>query len=108
MEPSDYPVLHFQTMGLLAQCLKRAPAQILESAYSYESFGSWVVIFRHRGKVHRLQYDGKDGRILLERSSAPKRPYGWELAMWNSPVLGAMELCTQLQEMLANDHARSP
>ncbi len=59
----------------LAYALKALPAQILEHEYSYESFGSWYLVFRHKGCVGRLVFDGHESELVLQKSKDRKTPY---------------------------------
>jgi hypothetical protein len=81
MEPQDYPIAHFEGMTRLGLAFKDLPAQILEHEYWYESFGSWRLCFRYRGKTSELSFDGKDHSLHIRRSGDSKPPYifgAWE------------------------------
>ena len=75
MEAQDYPIVHFERMGRLAHALKALPAQVLDHNYSYEHFGSWYVVVRHKGTVSQLSFDGRDNHLGLRRSTDRKPPY---------------------------------
>jgi uncharacterized protein (DUF433 family) len=82
MDAQDYPVRHFARMAQFATELKSLPAQVLGHGYSYESFGSWWVTFRFGGIPFRLTLDGKERRLVVERSTSRKPPYAWENDVW--------------------------
>jgi hypothetical protein len=86
MDEQDYPIRHFVWMGEFAAELKSLPAQILDHDYSYESFGSWSAIVRHRGVPFRVLFDGKDGKLLVQRSTSPNAPYAWEAPSWQRVI----------------------
>jgi hypothetical protein len=73
-------------MADLASGLKALAAQVLDHSYSYESFGSWWVILRYRGIPFRIVFDGRDGRVVIQRSDSRKPPYDWEVAVWERAV----------------------
>jgi hypothetical protein len=75
MEAHDYPIVHFERMSRLARALKPLPAQVLDHNYSYESFGSWYVVVRHKGRVGQLIFDGRDNHLGLRWSADRKPPY---------------------------------
>ena len=83
MDDQDYPVRHFARMAQFATELKSLPAQVLEHGYSYESFGSWWVTFRFGGIPFRATFDGKERRVVVERSTSRKPPYAWEIDIWD-------------------------
>jgi hypothetical protein len=62
--------------------LKAMPAQVLEHHYSYESFGSWFLVFRYRGRPFRIVFDGKEQLCVVEESVTQKAPYRWERTIW--------------------------
>jgi hypothetical protein len=80
MEAQDYPVAHFNGMERLALALKALPAQLLEHQYSYESFGSWWVVLKHKGQAAQVAFDGRDGHLGLRRSADRKPPYSYGAA----------------------------
>jgi hypothetical protein len=82
MEPQDYPIAHFDQMLRIAKALKRLPAQVLEHAYYYESFGSWRLVVRYRGLAFRMLFDGKEHVLTAERSPSRKAPYSWDTVVW--------------------------
>jgi hypothetical protein len=84
MDPLDYPIRHFEQMSRLAARLKIIPAQVLEHEYSCDSFGSWVLTIRCKGRPLRLIYDGRDREYVLEQSEVYRRPYSWDL-LWRRP-----------------------
>lgn len=77
MESQDYPRRHFDEMSRFTTILKALPAQVLDHAYSYESFGSWTVTIRYKGAPLRLVFDGRDNAYTLDRSASQKPPYLW-------------------------------
>ena len=79
MEAQDEPIAHFERMSKLGQALKALPAQILEHSYSYESFGSWSLVFRYKGQVHQIIYDDRDDHVGLRGSADRKPPYRYGL-----------------------------
>jgi hypothetical protein len=96
MEPQDYPIRHFEALAVFATALKAVPAQILDSAYSYESFGSWSITLRCKGITLRAVHDGRDREVSLQRSRTRKPPHEWEEPLWRRP-LDSGELDTELQ-----------
>lgn len=82
MDAQDYPINHFDRMKELAVELKSVPAQLLEHEYSYESFGSWSLVFRCQGQVFRLTFDGKERWYVLQESAERKAPYQWNEIVW--------------------------
>lgn len=95
MESQDYPVRHFEALAAFATALKAVPAQVLDSAYSYESFGSWSLTLRCKGITLRVVYDGRDREVSLQRSRARNPPHEWGEPSWQKP-LASGELDTQL------------
>jgi hypothetical protein len=75
MAPQDFPIVHFGQMTRLARALGQLSAQILEHAYSSESFGSWQITLRYKGKVAEVSFDRRDGVLEIRRSSDRKAPY---------------------------------
>src|SRR5262249_46833252 len=96
MEPQDYPIRHFESLAVLATALKAIPAQVLDSGYSYESFGSWSITVRCQGITFRAVHDGRDRQVSLQRSRTRHPPYKWEDPLWRRP-LASGELDTELQ-----------
>jgi hypothetical protein len=96
MEPQDYPIRHFEALAALATALKTLPAQVLDSTYSYESFGSWSITLRCKGITLRAVHDGRDREVSLQRSRTRKPPHEWEEPLWRRP-LDSGELDTELQ-----------
>jgi hypothetical protein len=96
MESQDYPIRHFEALAAFATALKAVPAQILDSAYSYESFGSWSITLRCKGITVRAMHDGRDREVTLQRWRTRKPPHEWEEPLWRRP-LASGELDTQLQ-----------
>lgn len=86
MDAQDYPIRHFATMVEFAAELKALPAQVLDHGYSYESFGSWSAIVRCRGVALRILFDGKEGELLVQRSTSRKAPYDWEAPSWRRAI----------------------
>ena len=82
MDAQDYPIRHFQEMERLATTLKGVPAQVLDHDYSYESFGSWSMTIRYKGRALRLTFDGKEREYRLETSATAKAPYSWN-SVWH-------------------------
>src|SRR5262249_22590811 len=101
MEPQDYPIRHFESLAVLATALKPIPAQVLDSAYSYENFGSWSITVRCQGITFRAVYDGRDYEVSLQRSRTRKPPYEWEEPLWRRR-LGSGELDTELQSEIVS------
>jgi hypothetical protein len=77
MDARDHAIEHFSEMSRFAAALAGLPAQVLEHSYTYLSFGSWTVTFRHRGRLFRLHYDGREQEHLLERSATRHSPHDW-------------------------------
>lgn len=75
MEAQDHPIAHFESIARLAHALKALPAQILEHEYSCESFGSWYLVFRRKGVVGRLVFDGHENELVMQKSKDRKPPY---------------------------------
>lgn len=69
-------------MKELALGLKALPAQVLDHKYSYESFGSWSLLFRYKGRPFRIVFDGKEEKCALERGVGRKAPYDWQCTLW--------------------------
>jgi hypothetical protein len=92
MEPQDYPIRHFEALAAFATALKAVPAQILDSAYSYESFGSWSITLRCKGITLRAVHDGRDREVTLQRSRTRKPP-------WRRTIASS-EFDTELQSEL--------
>jgi hypothetical protein len=96
MESQDYPIRHFEALAAFATALKAVPAQILDSACSYESFGSWSITLRCKGITVPAMHDGRDREVTLQRSRTRKPPHEWEEPLWRRP-LASGGLDTQLQ-----------
>jgi hypothetical protein len=96
MESQDYPIRHFEALAAFAKALKAVPAQILNSAYSYESFGSWSITLRCKGITVRAIHDGRDREVSLQRSRARTPLHEWEEPLWRRPLTSG-ELDTELQ-----------
>ncbi len=96
MEAQDYPIQHFKAMADLATAAKAIPAQVLESDYSCESFGSWSITLRCRGTTVRVVYDGKEHEVSMQRSRTRKAPHEWDGALWRRP-LPSRQVDTELQ-----------
>ena len=64
-------------MATFAEAVGSLPAEIVESRYMPNFFGSWFVVVRFRGVAYRFSYDGREGWTVLERSSARKEPHEW-------------------------------
>jgi hypothetical protein len=75
MDAQEYPIRHFGPMRELAAALSEFPAQVLAHEYTYESFGSWFLAFKHKGLPLRLLFDGKNRRLVLQESNKRKAPY---------------------------------
>jgi hypothetical protein len=93
MDSQEFPIHHFEKMARLAATLKALPAQVLEHTYSYESFGSWAMIVKHRGQLLRLVFDGKEQEYLLEQSTSPKHPYRWQRLPWHKRATPVEDIC---------------
>jgi hypothetical protein len=96
MEPQDYPIRHFEALAAFATALKAVPAQILDSAYSYESFGSWSITLRCKGITLRAVHDGRDREVTLQQSRTRKRPHEWDEPLWRRTIASS-EFDTELQ-----------
>jgi hypothetical protein len=77
MEPQEFPTAHFEQMTRLARALEELPVQILGHEYSYESFGSWSLTLRYKGRVAQLVYDGRDDFLALRQCDDRKPPYSF-------------------------------
>jgi hypothetical protein len=77
MEAQDYPVAHFNGMERLALALKALTAQLLEHQYSYESFGNWSIVLKHKGHVAQVTFGGRGKHVGLRRSTDRKPPYSY-------------------------------
>jgi hypothetical protein len=86
MDAPDYPIRHFARMADFAAALKPLPAQVLEHSYSYESFGSWWATIRYRGMFFRVVFDGKEGRLAVQRSVSREAPHVWGSAVWEHAI----------------------
>ncbi len=84
MDSQDDPIRHFGEMSRFTAVLKALPAQILDHSYSYESFGSWAVSFRYKGRSLRLVFDGRDNAYSLACSASRKPPHSWTV-VWRRP-----------------------
>jgi hypothetical protein len=73
MKPQEYPIAHFRLMAELAAILSGFPAQVLEHHYHDDSFGSWEIVFRFKGRKYRLVFNGKDGLLSFEEKAGT----GW-------------------------------
>jgi hypothetical protein len=62
-------------MRCLAVALKAASVQILDHHYSYDTFGSWHLVLKHKGIVTQLAYDVRDSYLGLRRAPERKPPY---------------------------------
>jgi hypothetical protein len=96
MEPQDYPIRHFEALAAFATALKAVPAQILDSVYSYESFGSWSITLRCKRITVRAMHEGKGGEVSLQRSRVRKPPHDWEEPLWRWPLTSG-QLDAELQ-----------
>ena len=96
MESQDYSIRHFEALAAFATALKAVPAQIPDSAYSYESFGSWSITLRCKGITVRAVHDGREREVSLQRSRTRKPPHEWEEPLWRRP-LPSGELEVELQ-----------
>lgn len=77
MEAHDLPLAHFSGMARLVEALRTLPAQLLEHQYSLESFGSWVVVLKHKGRAAQVTFDGRDRHLSLRWSVDRKPPYSY-------------------------------
>jgi hypothetical protein len=60
-------IRHFHAMGNLVQKLATVPAELVEHQFNPGSFGSWLILLRHRGRLLRVLFDGRDSTCRLER-----------------------------------------
>lgn len=105
MEPQDYPIRHFEALVAFATALKAVPAQVLDSAYSYESFGSWSITLRCKGITLRAVHDGRDRDFTLQRSRTRKPPHEWDEPLWQRTVASGefdAELQSEIIRTLSN------
>ena len=96
MEPHDYPIRHFAALAAFATALKAIPAQVLDCAYSYESFGSWSITLRCKGITVRAIHDGREREVSLQRARTRKPPHEWDEPLWRR-LLPSGELEVELQ-----------
>lgn len=91
MDTEDSPIRHFQEMDMLTTTLKDLLAQVLDHDYSWESFGSWSLTIRYKGRRLRLTFDGKEGAYRLETLTTAQVPHSWS-SIWypcrSSPGFG--------------------
>ena len=87
MESQDYPIRHFEALATFATALKAIAAQVLDSEYSYESFGSWSITLRCKGITLRVVHDGRDREVTLQRSRTRKPPHEWEEPLWRRTIV---------------------
>ena len=71
-------VHHFDQMAKALRELEDFSVELLEHHYAPSSFGSWSSVLRHRGIVVRATFDGKDGELVVERSTSSQPPYEWQ------------------------------
>ena len=71
---------HLRSMVELIQRLRELPAECRALSYSLDAFGSWSMTVRCQGAPVRVSYDGREGEIVVERSSSRKSPYAWSQA----------------------------
>jgi hypothetical protein len=88
----DYPIEHFEQMFRLAIALKDSSAQIVEHLYHYHAFGSWCTIVRHRERLLRIVFEGRDYEYVLQESATRKQPYQWDGLLWRHRVSAGEEL----------------
>jgi hypothetical protein len=88
MNARDHAIFHFAEMSRFAAQLANLPAQILDHAYTYASYGSWTVTFRRRGRLFRLRYAGRAQTHTLERSTSAHSPHTWK-PVWKAPSLNS-------------------
>jgi hypothetical protein len=100
MESQDYPIHHFEKMRALATMLAALPAQVLEHVYSFDSFGSWTMIVRCKGRLLRLVFDGRDGEYFLEQSASHERPYVWDQPPWRMRAVGGEDIVPDLVRLI--------
>ena len=96
MEPQDYPIRHFEALAAFATALKVIPAQVLDSDYSYETFGGWSITLRCKGITLRAVYDGKGREVTLLRSRTRKPPHDWGEPLWRRTAASG-EFDTEIQ-----------
>jgi hypothetical protein len=94
MDERDFATRHFALMAKVAATVGAMPAEILEHHYHPESFGSWLLKFRHKARIMRLVYDGKEAWLSLERASV-EDPRGW--AVLSSGSIGRQETEIELR-----------
>jgi len=82
MGARDHAIRHFDEMSRFAMSLADLPAQVLDHSYSYASLGSWTMTFRHKSRLFRLSYDGREQQHILERSSSRHSPHDW-VTVWH-------------------------
>ena len=82
MDAQDYPIRHFEQIARFAAALRELPAQVEEHSYSYESFGSWVIVVRYKGRRMRVVFDGRDSDFSIQRSSSRTSPDKWGETCW--------------------------
>lgn len=93
----EFQSRHFEQMARLIERFGSLPAELLEHEYSYQSFGSWLSIFRFKGVPLRLSFDGRDREIVVQRSASRKPPYLWGEPIWRKvSVTDADILCEEL------------
>ena len=100
MEAQDYPIAHFEGVARLARALKQLPAQVLEHEYSYESFGSWLLVVRHKGIVGRIVFDGHESDLGIQTSKDRKPPYRYGSLTEMERGLGADSLDDAMVEKI--------
>jgi hypothetical protein len=81
--PNEAVAAHLSTMVDFVAQAAAIPAEVREQAYSYDSFGSWSVVLRCKGRVLQVRWDGKERTLGVERAGSRKPPFDWEpVATW--------------------------
>ena len=81
--PNEAVAAHLSVMCDFVARAAAIPAEIREQAYSYDSFGSWSVVLRCKGRVLQVRWDGKERVLGVERAQSRKPPFDWEpVATW--------------------------
>jgi hypothetical protein len=69
-------------MEKVASYLKSIKGQLLNSKYSYQTFGSWWFTFQKRGQNFRVVYDGKEFELRFENSPRPTGVDAVSITKW--------------------------
>lgn len=87
--PNEAAAAHLSTMVDLVAHAAAISAEVREHTYSYDSFGSWRVLLRCKGRTLQVCWNGKDRLLSIEKARSRKPPFDWEpVARWatQSPV----------------------